>query len=130
MEVAIFDAYVRKPDGSTAHFDIIVPKEITFEQALVYGKLYLNSAGINGIISSQECQFCHIEDPTPEVRADINRQGYFILEFDDIPAQLPDLPTRRQFIEYLRARSDTHRFANFKGVGDEEIREIIQSLHA
>ena len=129
MQVSVFDAYVRKPDGSTAHFDIIVPNGTDPGQALAFGKMHVEETGIAGDISSQECQFCHIEEPTPGVLFDIERQGYHILAFEDIPADLPEQPTRRQLIEHLRARSEEHRFANFRGVGDAEIRAILLNLY-
>ncbi|MFN0015375.1 MAG: DUF2024 family protein [Saprospiraceae bacterium] len=128
MQVSVFDTYIRKPDGFTAHFDIIVPEGTASEQVLAYGKTHLSAAGVAGNISAKECQFCHIEEPTADMIADINRQGFHILAFDDIPAELPETPTRRQLIEHLRSRSEAHRFANFRGVGEEEIRGILTSL--
>ena len=128
MQVAVFDTYVLKPEGSTLHFDIIVPKEISLEQVLEFGRLYLATVAPGGQISARECQFCHIEEPTPEMIGGILREGYFILGFEDIPAELPAEPTRRQMIEHLRARSEAHRFANFRGVQEEELREMIRRL--
>jgi len=128
MSVSVFDTYIRKPDGSTAHFDIIVPEGTGAAQVLAFGQMHLADSRISGIISMKECQFCHIEEPTPEVLADIEAQGYHILPFEDIPANLPENPTRRQLIEHLRARSEAHRFANFRGVSEEEIQGILSSL--
>lgn len=130
MPVSVFDTYIRKPDGSTAHFDIIVPEGAEADQVLVFGQSYLSGAGISGTISTKECRFCHIEEPTPEMYADIEAQGFHILLFDDIPADLPENPTRRQLIEHLRARSEAHRFANFRGVGEDEIRALLVQVTA
>jgi len=128
MPVSVFDTYIRKPDGSTAHFDIIVPEGTDAFLVLAFGQSYLAEAGISGALSTKECQFCHIEEPTPDMIADIGARGYHILAFEDIPADLPENPTRRQLIEHLRARSEEHRFANFRGVGEEEIRGILINL--
>lgn len=128
MPVSVFDTYIRKPDGSTAHFDVIVPDGTEAEKVLAFGKIHLEETGVTGEISAKECQFCHIEEPTPEMLADIGARGYHILTFDDIPADLPENPNRRQLIEHLRARSEAHRFANFRGVGEEEIRAILTQL--
>ncbi|MBL7795976.1 MAG: DUF2024 family protein [Saprospiraceae bacterium] len=130
MPVSVFDTYIRKPDGSTAHFDIIVPEGTDVAQVLAYGQLYLAETGIAGAVSMKECQFCHIEEPAKEMLSDIEARGFFILPFDDIPADLPENPTRRQLIEHLRAHSEAHRFANFRGVGEEEIRALLAQVTA
>ena len=126
MKVAVFDTYIRKPGGTTLHFDIIVPKEASLEQVLAYGRSYIDVAAPGGQISSSECQFCHIEEPTPDMLSGIATEGYFILGLDEIPVDLPDRPTRRQLIEHIRARSEDYRFADFKGVPEEKLWEIIQ----
>lgn len=128
MEVAVYDTYVVKPNGDTAHFDIIVPKETSLEEALAFGKKHLIGQAPEGILSTEECQFCHVETPTPEMIADIKKQGYFILEMDDIPANLPTKATRRQLIEHIRAHSVQHRFANFRAVQEQELWAILQGL--
>ena len=128
MEIAVYDTYVRRPDGSTAHFDILVPKNIPDTQVLAYGQAYLQGRIPGGYISTRECQLCHMEMPTPEVRAGIEEKGYFILEFEDIPAILPGAPTRRQLIEHIRARSEAHRFADFRGVEEEKLWAIVSAL--
>ncbi len=128
MQVAVFDTYVRKRDGSTVHFDIIAPKETTPEQAITFGKTYLQDVAPEGRISSRECQLCHIEEPSAEVISAILDKGFYILEFDDIPAELPANPTRRQLIEHIRAQSEEYRFANFRGVEEERLWEIIRGL--
>jgi hypothetical protein len=128
MKVAVFDTYVRKQDGSTLHFDIIVPDQTSPDQTIAFGKKYLNTQIQAGDISTRECQFCHIEEPSTEMISSIKSQGFFILEFEDIPAELPENPTRRQLIEHIRANSEKHRFDNFQGIAQEELLAIIQKL--
>ncbi len=128
MQVAVFDTYVRKPDGVTVHFDIIVPKDLPPEQAIAFGEKHVEAFLPEGKISARECQFCHIEEPSPEMILAIESQGYFILEFEDIPASLPESPTRRQLIMHIRANSETHRFASFHSLGEEELWLLVWAL--
>ena len=130
MKVSVFDTYVLKSNGDTAHFDIIAPEgKNNLEEVIGFGKNYLDSIGEAGQnISAAECQFCHIEAPTQEMLEDIERQGYHILIMDDIPAALPVSPTRRNLIEHIRAKSVEFRFANFRGQNEEELLKIIASF--
>ena len=130
MKVSVFDTYVRKSNGSTAHFDIIVPEgKHSLGEVIAFGKNYLQSLGEGERpISSAECQFCHIEEPTAEMLGDIGQQGYHVLEMEDIPAALPADPTRRQLIEHIRAKNVALRFANFQGRTAEELWGMIVTL--
>lgn len=85
MQVAVWDTYVTKKDGSVMHFDIIAPSDLK-DTATIYsfGKEYLKSKEQEGqAISSKECRFCHIEDVNPSMEAGINKNGYFILEMEN-----------------------------------------------
>lgn len=65
------------------HFDILVPTELVLNEEKVheYGKQYLAAKGQEGqALATSECRFCHIEEATEEMVADINRQGYSIIE--------------------------------------------------
>lgn len=130
MKVSVFDTYVLKSNGDTAHFDILVPADKhNLEDVIVFGKKYLHSLGEgNQSISAAECQFCHIEEPTQAVLDGIEHFGYYILEMEDISATLPPNPTRRQLIEHIRANSGELRFADFRGKDVEALNEIIASL--
>jgi Domain of unknown function (DUF2024) len=123
MKVSVFDTYVLKSNGSTAHFDILVPEEKnSLEEVLAFSKTHLERLGEGSqSISAAECQFCHIEEPTQEVLNSIEQQGFHVIVMDDIPAKLPDQPTRRQLIEHLRAKSEGLRFANFRGKTAEDL---------
>ncbi len=130
MKVSVFDTYVIKSNGDTAHFDIIVPEgKNSLEEVVAFGKNYLAAIGEGGRpISAAECQFCHIEVPTAEVLGDIGRQGYHVLEMEDIPAKLSANPTRRQLVEHVRARSGEMRFASFQGRTEGELWAMIGAL--
>lgn len=129
MEVAVWDTYVTKKDGNALHFDIIVPNSLK-DKAIIYqfGKDYLVSKNEDdSSLDTDECQFCHIEEPTAEMVDSIKNKGYFILEMDEIPATLPAVPSRRELILHLRAFYKTHRFADFKGKRVEDLQLLLNS---
>ncbi|MFC3158162.1 protein of unknown function [Chryseobacterium arachidis] len=85
MQVAVWDTYVTKKDGSVMHFDIIAPKDITATDVIYsYGKDYLKEKDQEGQeLSSKECSFCHIETVLPQWEAEINEKGYTIIEMEN-----------------------------------------------
>ncbi len=128
MSVAVWDTYVKKRDGSVMHFDILVPS--TLKDALTihqYGKEYLATENEEDArLDTEECQFCHIEDVGADVKAAIQASGYYILEMDDIPANLPTNPTRRDLVMHLRAHYAQYRFADLRGKTEEELKAMVQ----
>jgi hypothetical protein len=127
MKVAVWDTYVTRPDGAVTHFDIIVPEEVKDQNIVFdYGKSYLATTGKpEGSLSGQECQLCHIEEPTPEMITQIEAQGYYILEMDDIPGTLPENPSKRDLILHLRAHYARFRFADFAGKSIDDIQGLF-----
>ncbi len=127
MKVAVWDTYVKSHTGDVLHFDIIVPDTIKDTSEIFrFGKAYLHTIGEkDDQLTTTECQFCHIEEPTAEILADIRQKGYYILEMESIPAALPAKASRRDKILHLRAHDPAYRFKNFRDVSDEEIRAIL-----
>jgi len=83
MECAVYDTYVTKKDGRTMHFDVIVEASSPHEQAITYGKEFLESAGQGGQkMTQEECQFCHIQEAPPVVEKDIKEKGYYIQKME------------------------------------------------
>lgn len=85
MQAAVWDTYVNKKDGSTMHFDIIVPAEVK-DASLIYsyGRTYLAGKGQAGQpLTSKECTFCHIETLQPDWASAISEKGYFIYEMEN-----------------------------------------------
>jgi len=82
MKVSVFDTYVTKKNGGLMHFDILVPAGLyNEEQVYEYGRQYLAQKGQDGQpLSTSECRFCHIEEATACMVADISQQGYCIIE--------------------------------------------------
>ncbi|MCU0437391.1 MAG: DUF2024 family protein [Raineya sp.] len=116
MKVAVWDTYVKKKDGNVLHFDIVVPEELKDTEAIyAFGKQYLSFKNETDVeLNMQECQFCHIEEPTENILADITKQGFHIIEMEEIPQNLPKSPSRRDLILHLRGHYEAYRFANFK----------------
>lgn len=130
MKAAVWDSYIKKGDGNVLHFDVVVPDSKS-EATLVYKYAYeyLKSKGIEGVeINVKNCQFCHIENLTEEMKTNIETSGFHIIEMDEIPAKLPDNLTRREMILFLRAHFDEYRYADFRDKTDIQIAQIIRTL--
>lgn len=84
MEVAVWDTYVEKKDGTVMHFDIIAPSEQ--RDTLVihnFGRDYLRLKGQEGQpLTAKECRFCHVQEVIPQWQQEILAKGYFILEME------------------------------------------------
>lgn len=85
MEVAVWDTYVTKKDGTIMHFDIIAPTLITDETVICnFGNDYLKTKGQEGqLLTSKECQFCHVEMLKPQWENEIRHKGYYIYEMEN-----------------------------------------------
>ncbi|WP_010134273.1 DUF2024 family protein [Ochrovirga pacifica] len=85
MKVAVWDTYVKREDGNTMHFDILVPDNLTNEQTIFnFGKDYLKTKNFKTFqLSSNECRLCHIEKVTDDIALSIKEKGYFILEMEN-----------------------------------------------
>lgn len=81
MQAAVFDTYVTKKEGGLMHFDIIVPQYTPVDRVILFGQDYLNRRGQMGQpLTTNECQFCHIEQATEPMQEAFNEKGHFILE--------------------------------------------------
>ena len=74
-----------RQDGLTMHFDILVPEDQKkVERIYQYGRQYLNSKSFEtGQLTSNECKFCHIEEPDQAIAHSINNNGYHIVEMQN-----------------------------------------------
>jgi hypothetical protein len=82
MKVAVWDTYVKRLDGKTMHFDILVPDEMKDEQKIyAYGRLYLNGKEVlSNELTSKECKYCHIEEASEEIKKAIESKGFHVVE--------------------------------------------------
>ncbi len=85
MEIAVWDTYVTRKDGKIMHFDILVDKKINNEnQVFDFGKKYLKSILQEGqALTSNECNFCHIEKASDEIEKQILNNGFAIIEMEN-----------------------------------------------
>ena len=83
-EVNVWDTYVTKKEGGLMHFDIVAPVAIADPETIyAYGKQYLKGKGQEGqALSAKQCRLCHIEVLRPEWEAEIEEQGFFIIEME------------------------------------------------
>jgi len=67
------------------HFDIIAPSAVSEEKVIYnYGKEFLKGKNQEGLsLSSNECQFCHVEFATPAMLESIAEKGYYIIEIEN-----------------------------------------------
>ena len=131
MKAAVWDSYLKKDDGNVLHFDVVVPDSRS-ETTLVYkyADEYLKAKGIySAEINVKNCQFCHIETLTEKMKSDIESKGFNIIEMGEIPSELPDNPTRREMILFLRAHYDEYRYTDFRDKTDIQIVQIIKELN-
>ena len=85
MQVAVWDTYVTKKDGSVMHFDIIAPAHIRDEKTIhTFGIEYLLSKNQEDQqLTAKECRFCHMEKATDEMAISIQQKGYYIIEMQN-----------------------------------------------
>lgn len=85
MKVSVWDTYVQREDGTTMHFDILVPSNLKDEDKIfAFGKAYLQSKPFNTKgLTSEECRFCHIQQGTEQMMKTIYEKGYDIIEMEN-----------------------------------------------
>lgn len=85
MKIAVWDTYVKRADGIIMHFDILVDSTLNNAQKVFeYGQIYLNTKSFKtGKVTSKECLFCHIEQPTDKVKTEIVTKGFSIIEMEN-----------------------------------------------
>ena len=86
MECAVYDTYVMKKDGRTMHFDVVVEASTPHDKAIEYGQQWLATVGQSSQkMTSEECQFCHIQEAPPFVEKSIEQLGYWIQKMEGCP---------------------------------------------
>jgi hypothetical protein len=84
MNVAVWDTYVDRHDGRTMHFDILVKTDTSFETVRQYGAEYLSDKDvIDDTLTTDECDFCHVEAASEETERAIDESGYAIVELNN-----------------------------------------------
>tara|TARA_R110002072_G_scaffold14307_1_gene59580 strand:- start:14162 stop:14425 length:264 start_codon:yes stop_codon:yes gene_type:complete len=85
MEVSVWDTYVKRKDGLTMHFDILVPHDVQDEyKVLNFGKKYLDTKTFRTEgLTTNECRFCHSEIADSTIETEIRNHGYYIVEMEN-----------------------------------------------
>lgn len=85
MNISVWDTYVHREDGQVMHFDILVPQELKETSKIFqFGTDYLETKAFKTFqLTSNECQFCHIDKVNQEVENVIISKGYFIIEMEN-----------------------------------------------
>ena len=82
MKISVWDTYVKRTDGKVMHFDILVPTDLN-NTTVVYnfGIQYLKEKVFSTEeLNSKECNFCHVEEASDEIKHSIKEKGYYIIE--------------------------------------------------
>jgi len=81
----VFDTYAKTAQGRIMHFDVVVDDKDA-AKALGYAKAWLESIGVqNAVVSQENCVFCHSAEAPPDLRKQIENQGYGIYKFEGCP---------------------------------------------
>ncbi len=85
MGMKVYDTHV---DGSKGrlHFDVCIPEDKGDDFAVESGQKYLDSIDEGSSkMTTNECIYCHIQNPTPDQDEAIKKDGYFIIKMDGCP---------------------------------------------
>ncbi len=81
----VFDTYAKTAQGRIMHFDVVLDDKDE-AKALAYAKAWLESVGVQDAVVTQEnCLFCHSTEAPPELRKQIDSQGYAIYKLEGCP---------------------------------------------
>ncbi|MGI0134693.1 MAG: DUF2024 family protein [Candidatus Micrarchaeaceae archaeon] len=78
-EYHVFDTWVDGKNGEAIHFDVCTAVK-NGKKAIEFAKEYLKSIGQEGAkVTSEECGFCHSDEPDKAQAKKLNEKGYFII---------------------------------------------------
>jgi hypothetical protein len=81
----VYDTYAKSVSGRIMHFDVVLDEQDQ-EKALLYAKEWLASIGHpEATVSQENCSFCHSAEAPPEMRKQIDSQGYAIYKLEGCP---------------------------------------------
>ncbi len=81
----VFDTYAKTAQGRIMHFDVVMDEKDA-DKALAHAKEWLTKIGFQDATVTQEnCVFCHSAEAPPDLRKQINDQGYGIYKLEGCP---------------------------------------------
>lgn len=82
----VFDTYAKTAKGKIMHFDVVLDVKDQ-EKAMIYAKQWLAEIGEpDAVVNQTNCMFCHSAEAPPELRKQIDSQGYAIYKLEGCPA--------------------------------------------
>lgn len=85
MLVHVYDTHITTTQGEYLHFDILVPNE-NVDHVPEYMAQWLHSIGVEvSELTQNRCSYCHSEQANDEMIADIQSQGYYIIQMAGCP---------------------------------------------
>lgn len=89
MRLDVFNTYARQSDGTRIHFDVLMPAGSDPALAKQKAIAWLESIGVNAVLVELEsCEFCHVEEATPEYAGQVQHVGYAILQMEGCPSPI------------------------------------------
>lgn len=87
MKTHVYDTHVKTQNGDYYHFDVLVSDK-TQKNVESYAKHYLSSIGVDEAeVSQNACHFCHSELAKSEIKAIIEKDGFYIIPMQGCPAK-------------------------------------------
>lgn len=81
----VFDTYAKTKKGLVMHFDVVLDEQDQ-EKAIEYAKQWLGTIGEgDATVTSDNCYFCHSAEAPPDLRKQIDAQGYAIYKLEGCP---------------------------------------------
>lgn len=81
----VYDTYAKTAIGRIMHFDVVLDEQDN-DKALQYAKEWLANIGhADATVSQENCAFCHSAEAPPELRVQIDSQGYAIYKLEGCP---------------------------------------------
>lgn len=83
-QVKVFDTWVQGK-SKTLHFDVMIRSDAEDAEkiAIKLAQEYVKSKGEEGKVTSEECQFCHVEPVVhPDLLKQLEAKGGFIVPFN------------------------------------------------
>lgn len=81
----VFDTYAKTAQGRIMHFDVVLDDKDA-SKALIYAKKWLEGIGVlDAVVTHENCVFCHSAEAPPDLRKQIESQGYGIYKLEGCP---------------------------------------------
>lgn len=86
MKVDVYDTYAKSKTGQTIHFDVLLASPSEPSTAYEYALNWLSELEEDGAeLHQSRCNFCHSENASETVIADIESKGFHILQMEGCP---------------------------------------------